>query len=324
LLLASEREIGVPSRVCSSVGVVARHREPRVKENIMQTTKAFLSMACAALVAVGSARAGSVFQFSTGKPDGLIATASRPASLGKPETETADDFILPTHTKLKDATFTGILTGGATVADVGRITVDIYRVFPNDSDTGRTITVPTRVNSPGDNEIDGRDSADNSLEFIGFSDLNPNFSVINSVVNGIHASPNQTTGGEGPVSGDEVLFIVTFTTPFDLPAGHYFFRPEVEVAGGDFLWLSAGKPIVAPGTPFVPDLQSWTRNADLSPDWLRIGTDIVGGAQPPTFNAAFSLSGNAVPLPPAFWPAMTTFAVLGLAQRWARFRRIRR
>jgi|SRR5215813_11654607 len=33
-------------------------------------------------------------------------------------------------------------------------------------------------------------------------------------------------------------------------------------------------------------------------DWLRVGTDIVGGgATPPTFNAAFSLSGEAVPGP---------------------------
>jgi hypothetical protein len=61
---------------------------------------------------------------------------------------------------------------------------------------------------------------------------------------------------------------------------------------GDFLWLSAPKPIVAPGTPFAPgaaDLQSWIRNDALAPDWLRIGTDITG--QGP-FNAAFSLSGE--------------------------------
>jgi len=58
---------------------------------------------------------------------------------------------------------------------------------------------------------------------------------------------------------------------------------------GNFLWLSAPKPIGAP-----PDLQSWTRNDDLAPDWLRIGTDIT--AQGP-FNAAFSLSGQTVPEP---------------------------
>jgi hypothetical protein len=61
------------------------------------------------------------------------------------------------------------------------------------------------------------------------------------------------------------------------------------------LWLSAPKPIVAPGTPFpagVTDLQSWTRDENLDPDWLRIGTDIVGGTPAPTFNATFSLTGT--------------------------------
>jgi hypothetical protein len=57
-----------------------------------------------------------------------------------------------------------------------------------------------------------------------------------------------------------------------------------------FLWLSAPKPIVAPGTPFTGDLHEWIRNADLDPDWLRVATDIVGA--PPTFNAAFSLTGD--------------------------------
>lgn len=51
--------------------------------------------------------------------------------------------------------------------------------------------------------------------------------------------------------------------------------------------------------PFAGDLQAWIRNADLAPDWLRIGTDIIGpatlGATPPTFNMAFSLSGETVP-----------------------------
>ena len=48
------------------------------------------------------------------------------------------------------------------------------------------------------------------------------------------------------------------------------------MAGGDFLYLSAPRPIVAPGTPFAGDLQAWIRNSDLAPDWLRIGTDIIG------------------------------------------------
>jgi hypothetical protein len=86
-----------------------------------------------------------------------------------------------------------------------------------------------------------------------------------------------------------VLITVSFNPPIALTAGHYFFRPEVELSTGDFLWLSAPRPILAPGTPFTPDLQTWIRNDALAPDWLRIGTDITG--QGP-FNAAFSLSGE--------------------------------
>jgi hypothetical protein len=94
------------------------------------------------------------------------------------------------------------------------------------------------------------------------------------------------------VTGQEVRFDIKFTTPINLPIDHYFFVPQVELSNGDFFWLSAPKPIGGPGTPFNPDLQSWIRNGNLDPDWLRIGTDIVGGTTPPTFNASFSLSGT--------------------------------
>jgi hypothetical protein len=48
--------------------------------------------------------------------------------------------------------------------------------------------------------------------------------------------------------------------------------------GAQFYWLSASRPISGAGTtPFNPDLQAWTRDANLDPDWLRVGTDIVGG-----------------------------------------------
>jgi hypothetical protein len=91
---------------------------------------------------------------------------------------------------------------------------------------------------------------------------------------------------------------VTFTDPIDLPADHYFFVPQVLLTDPNqhFLWLSASRPIDATGTPFPPgvtDLQSWIRNFQLEPDWLRIGSDIVGTpAAGPTFNAAFTLNGE--------------------------------
>jgi hypothetical protein len=116
-----------------------------------------------------------------------------------------------------------------------------------------------------------------------------NFTASNSVVNGINKHPNERTNGEGAVTGQEVTITVHFNPPISLPANHYFFRPEVLLNSGDFFWLSAPRPIVAPGTPFLGDLQSWIRNDALAPDWLRIGTDITG--QGP-FNAAFSLSGE--------------------------------
>ena len=46
------------------------------------------------------------FTFSTGNPDGLIATLSRVASAGKLETETADDFVTTQATSINSATFT--------------------------------------------------------------------------------------------------------------------------------------------------------------------------------------------------------------------------
>jgi hypothetical protein len=234
------------------------------------------------------------FAFSTGNPDGLMATGSRPGpgSGTDQETESGDDFVLSNDTSITSATITGLLPAGADASnDIVQVIVEIYRVFPLDSDTNRTINVPTRTNSPSDVAFDSRDSASN-LTFT-VSLLNTNFAVSNSVDIGINALTNQTTGGEGAVTGQEVRINVTFTTPIDLPSNHYFFVPQVLLtnASDHFLWLSAPKPIVSPGTPFIGDLQEWIRNAELDPDWLRVATDIVGSTST-TFNAAFSLTGT--------------------------------
>ncbi|HET8875398.1 MAG TPA: PEP-CTERM sorting domain-containing protein [Casimicrobiaceae bacterium] len=250
-----------------------------------------------AFVLAASASLATPFVFRTGNPDGLMATASQPASAGKTEIESADDFLTTSTTSITGGSFTGLLTGGAAISAIGDITVEIYRVFPLDSDTARTPNVTTRTNSPSDVAFDDRDSAAGELSFT-CSTLSGSFTAANSVLNGINKAPNQTTGGEGAVTGNEVQCSVTFTTPFVLPADHYFFVPQVAVSGdGNFFWLSAPRPIVAPGTPFGPDLQSWIRNTGLDPDWSRIGTDIVGGSPAPTFNATFSLVGETVPEP---------------------------
>ena len=256
------------------------------------------------LLQPGVASAGPFF-FSTGDPDGKIATLSQPAGNGHIQTETADDFILAQQTRLSSATFVGILPTGTPLGNIQQVEIEFYRVFPADSDVSRTsgppnfstTKVPTRVNSPADNEISPatRDSLLGSLSFVA-SVVNPSFTTLNSVgPGGIHPSPNQFTGGNGPLTGEEVLISVNFTTPVDLAPDHYFFRPELLLAGGaPFFWLSAPKPITGGSGPFNPDLQSWTRDDDLAPDWLRIGTDITH--QGP-FNAAFSLTGFAVPEP---------------------------
>jgi hypothetical protein len=236
------------------------------------------------------------FLFSTGNPDGLLGALSRPPSPGKIETETADDFILTVPTVLSQATIHGLIPSNAPLSSVTGVEVEIYHIFPQDSDTGRTITVPTRTNSPSDVEIGAatRDSSGGTLGF-GTTLESASFTVGNTVVNGIFPKPNQFTGGEGPATGGEVAINITFTPPIFLPAGRYFFRPEAQVTGGDFLYLSAPKPIVLPGTPFTPDLQAWIRNANLAPDWLRIGTDIITEQGTAAFNMTFSLAGDTIP-----------------------------
>jgi VPDSG-CTERM motif len=226
------------------------------------------------------------FTYNNDFPNGLIGTASRPESTNKIEIESADDFLLNSPVTITGATFTGLIPANSTINDVR---VEIYRVFPKDSDTVRAPNVVTRTNSPSDVAFTDRSSNDGNLNFT-TSVLSLNFTALNSVLNGINPSPFQTTGGEGPVTGEEVRFTIDFLTPFSLPADHYFFIPQVELAGTDnFFWLSATRPLAPPSTVFAPDLQSWIRSARLDPDWSRIGTDVVGGTM---FNGAFSITGN--------------------------------
>ena len=245
----------------------------------------------ASFLAFGFSQLQAAVFFSTGDADGRMGMVSRVGSSGAPEIEAADDFILQESHLIDQVTFNGLIPTGATIEEVR---VEIYRVFPKDSADPPSGNVPTRVNSPSDVAFQERDGT-SGLSFTS-TDLG-SFTVANSVVNGINPIPGQTTGGEGPVSGNEVLLSVMLGTPLVLPPDHYFFIPQVRLSNGDFLWLSAAKPIVSPGTPFTPDLQTWIRNEALDPDWLRVGTDIVGGTPAPTFNGVFSLSGVVVPEP---------------------------
>ena len=257
--------------------------------------KLILLISLGAAFVAAPTNAGS-FSFSTGSPDGRMATGSRTDLGGVTEIESADDFIVPNAgVHLTNATFTGLIPSNVSLSNVTQLQIEIYRVFPNDSDVGRTSgpptfstpQVPTRVNSPSDVAFDTKDVLSGGLSFTS-TILNASFTAANSILNGIHPMPGQTTGGEGPVTGQEVQFDVSFTAPFNLPAGHYFFVPQVNLSSGDFFWLSAAGPALFPG-----DLQAWIRNGNLDPDWLRQGTDIVGGGlSAPKFNDSFSLAGT--------------------------------
>ena len=244
----------------------------------------------------------SPFAFTTGNADGRLGALSQSESSGF-ATETADDFFLTETTVISGATITGLMI--APSANISNVEIEVYHLFspdfPLDSNIGRTSGAPTfstpnvvtRVNSPADHEIGSatRDGSDGTLEFAG-STLNTSFAVQKTVVDGINPTPSKT-GGEGQARGQEVQITITFTKPILLPAGHYFFRPDVQLSDGDFLYLSAAAPV-------APDLQAWIRNTDLDPDWLRIGTDIIGpdpvtGAAAPKFNMTFSLAGNTIP-----------------------------
>ena len=180
------------------------------------------------------AAADTPFFFSTGDPDGKMATATRPDTAPF-EIELADDFVLTSSTSITSATFTGLLPP---VRRATQVVVEIYRVFPKDFECRAhqraadllDAKVPTRVNSPSDVEFDDRDSRASDLSFT--TSLVTPASPRSTRCNRRHPSqPSQTTGGNGAVTGEEVQFNVTFTTPFLLPADHYFFVPQVELDG---------------------------------------------------------------------------------------------
>lgn len=269
---------------------------------------AFLSMA----MAVGQAAWAAPFLFSSGAPDGKIGTLAQAGfqADGGGEVETADDFVLNKQTLLTGGSFTGLMVGDA---DLSNVTVEFYRVFPGDSKNPPSGRVPTRENSPADVDFASFSQSENGFASVNAVVLQNDYVVANSIgSDGINPIPNQTTGGDGPLSGTMLAIEFVFDQALLLEAGQYFFVPRVEFGAGngdtpEFYWLSSAKPIDASGTPFDGDLQTWIRDEDLQPDWLRVGTDVIGAG---AFNAAFTLDGDTVENVPV--PAPLALMSLGL------------
>jgi hypothetical protein len=95
-------------------------------------------------------------------------------------------------TVISRATIHGLIPAGLDVSSIRQVEVELYHVFPLDSNTARTPRVVTRVNSPANVEISAetRDSSASpaTLSF-GATIENKSFSVLNTVVNKINPAP---------------------------------------------------------------------------------------------------------------------------------------
>src|SRR5262249_631178 len=92
------------------------------------------------------------------RANNLMAVAARPEVGSSFEIEAGDDFVLGSQTLITSASFVGLFVGGTGTPSISDLVVEMYRVFPNDSNVARTSgpptfstsQVPTRVNSPSD------------------------------------------------------------------------------------------------------------------------------------------------------------------------------
>src|SRR5262245_24323979 len=216
----------------------------RTPRKIVVSRGGLIGMALSIIACLATPLWAAPFFFATGSPNGQLGALSRRASPGKVETETADDFLLQETTVIRGATIVGLLPAATPLDKIKDVEVEIYHIFPLDSAFPPSGKVPVRTNSPSDVEIGTATRARSSGTLEIFARvLNGSFTVANTVVNGIAVK----TSGEGQFTGEEVEIAITFTTPIILPAGHYFFRPEVQLTDGDFLYLSGLRPI--PGAP---------------------------------------------------------------------------
>ena len=108
---------------------------------------AFLVLA-AMFFSAGAAAQETQVLVNTGNTDGKLGALSRPASVNKLETETADDFVLSQTTVLTGATITGLVT--TSLANISNVEIEIYHRFPEDSVASpptRTLFAECRIQS---------------------------------------------------------------------------------------------------------------------------------------------------------------------------------
>src|SRR5262249_13046784 len=90
----------------------------------------------AAMFAPPSVADGIVYNNLT--PNNLIAIASRPDLNGQFEIETGDDFFLGVWTQINSASFVGLIVPGpGGTPSISDVVVEMYRVFPLDSNISR-------------------------------------------------------------------------------------------------------------------------------------------------------------------------------------------
>src|SRR5262249_27192629 len=142
-----------------------------------------LVLAIAGLIFLPTAGADPIL-FSTGFPNTLIGMASRPASAGLIEIEAADDFLLKTQSTITGGSFWGVVTIPGQSAAITEVVVSFYNIFPTDSTVPPDDKVPTRANSPADDEFASRDTASGGLTF-GEGVVTSGLAA-NSVLNGIN------------------------------------------------------------------------------------------------------------------------------------------
>src|SRR5215467_14563365 len=220
MLLSSCDSLG--SRICKRLRQSPLGCALRAGENSRMLPRSAAATIVSLVMLLGTPAFADIYNNLT--PNNLMATAIRPDSPGSFEIETGDDFFLGTGARINSTKFVGFSVPGAGgTPAISQVVVEIYRVFPNDSDVGRTSgpptfshlpQVPTRVNSPSDVAFESRDSADKELNF-DTNVLAASFTAHASV-----SSADQIrlhSGGDGEVTGVEVEFDITFRNhPLDL------------------------------------------------------------------------------------------------------------